>query len=428
MIARTQNPSLRLALVLVLLFVSLFIWPQPARAEWVLRSDTIPAGQVVDNDVVITGSNVSVAGTVNGDVVAVGSDVVVDGSIRGSLVAVGSVVTINGDVGGSVYVVARTLKLGSTARVVHNVHFGGILLDSQSGSVIGRDLVAAGLRATVGSEIGRGLNAIILLFTFNGKIGYGLDLEPETPSTGDQQAPPEPDTGQSDGTLFFASAGGHSLGGLAAPVGITRLTGLLQGQAEESSSILPEWIVVRLGEFAALLLVGGLALWLLPGLFRRWIGGLRAKPLPAAGYGLMVLIIAVNAVGVALLLSAMLIAVGLWLGSVTLWSLAFLFWGLGFSLLMLAMSLLALSVFFVSKIVVSYLIVSLFLERFAPRVAHYRALVLFLGIVLYILLRSIPHVGWVVETILVVFGLGSMWLAWRDRGNAAEQPAAVEME
>jgi cytoskeletal protein CcmA (bactofilin family) len=411
-IARTRNPSLRLALVVVLLFVSLFFLPQSARAEWVLRSDTVPAGQVVDNDVVITGSNVSVAGTVNGDVVAVGSNVVVDGSIQGSLVAVGRVVTINGDVGGSVYVVARTLKLGSTARVVHNVHFGGILLDSQAGSVIGRDLVAAGLRATVGSEIGRGLNAIILLFTFSGKIGYDLDLGPTAPTTGDQQAPPEPDTGQYDGTLFFASAGGYSLGGLAAPVGITRLSDLLQNEEEQRSSILPEWFVVRLGEFAALLLVGGLG----------------AKPLPAAGYGLLALIIAVNAVGVALLLSAMLIAVGLWLGSVTLWTLALLFWGLGFSLLTLAMSLLALSVFFVSKIIVSYLIVSLFLERFVPRLAHYRALVLFLGVVLYILLRSIPHVGWVVEVILVVFGLGAMWLALRDRGNAAEQPAVAEVE
>jgi Na+-transporting methylmalonyl-CoA/oxaloacetate decarboxylase gamma subunit len=165
-------------------------------------------------------------------------------------------------------------------------------------------------------------------------------------------------------------------------------------------------------------LVGGLIVWLLPSLLRRWVGRLRARPLPAIGYGLLASIIFFNGVGIAILLAAMLVAVGIWPGQITLWTLAFLFWGVGFSLLVLALSLLALAVFFVSKVIVSYLVARLILERVSPRAAQYRMLVLLLGLGFYTLLRSIPTIGWVIEVIVVVLGLGAIWLAFIDK----EQP------
>lgn len=405
----------RALLVLMMLSVALFGLPQAARADWVIQGDTIPAGQVIDNDVIIYGSSVQIDGTVNGDVVAVGSSVTVNGSVQGSLVSVARVVTLNGDVGGSVYVLGRTLKLGSSAFVQNNVHFGGLLLDTQRGSKIGRDLVALSVRASVGSEIGRGLKAMIVLFSFSGKIGYGLDAAPSG-GRGPQD--------ELVSLLLFVGRGEQKLAGYATPLH----SPLFQDEEDERGMLLPEWLVARTGEFLTLLLLGALALWLLPTWFRRCVGRLRAKPLPAAGFGALGLIIFANGIGIAILLGVMLVAVGIWLSGITLWELTFLFWGIGFGLLVLAGSLLTLAVLFGSKIIVFYTVVSLLLERFAPRVAGYRFVVLLLGLILYVLLRSIPTIGWVIEIIVIVFGVGAIWLAIRREKPPEELVAAEPVE
>jgi hypothetical protein len=97
---------------------------------------------------------------------------------------------------------------------------------------------------------------------------------------------------------------------------------------------------------------------------------------------------------------------------------------MAYSTLLFLLSAFALTVFFGSKVIVAYLAGSLILGRLAPKVAGYRFLLLLLGAVLYILLRSIPTVGWVIELLIVVFGLGAIWVAWRDRRSpeAAEAP------
>jgi cytoskeletal protein CcmA (bactofilin family) len=404
----------RLVPLSALLLVALFGLTQSAQADWIIRGDTIPAGQVIDNDVIITGTDVRVDGTVNGDLVALGSTVSVNGTVEGSAVAAGRTITLNGDVGGSVYVAATTLRLGPSFYVRHNVHFGGLLLDSQPGSQIGRDLVAAAIRARIGSKIGRGLQAIIALMSFNGQIGFDLEEPQPAPESSLERDAPQPVTEETGSTLLFVSALGHQVPGFAAP---TRLAAL---QPEEEGPAVPEWLVTRLGELVALLLVGGLALWLIRPWFDRWLGRLRTKPLPATGFGVLGLIIFANAIWLAVLLGVMLIAVGIWLGNVTLWELAFLFWGIGLSLLVLALSLLALAVFYVSKVIVAYLVALLILERLVPRVIRYRVVVLLVGVLLYEVLRAIPTLGWVIEVIVVVLGLGAIWLGFR----ADEEPPA----
>ena len=416
---QVHNLPARMALALAIIVVALFAVPQAAQAQWIVRGDTIPAGEVIENDVILTGTNVTVNGTVNGDVVAVGSSVSINGTTTGSLVVAGREVSLNGEVGGSVYVAGRTLRLGPASQIDHNVHFGGVLLDSAQGSKIGRDLVAASVRASIGSEIGRGLNAIIALLSFHGKIGFS----PQEGSAGELGFW-QPGTGEPSESLLFVGLGGQKVAGYAAPMRIP----LFQQSGESGGVGVPEWFVARLGELVALLLVGALAVWLLPSWLDRSAGSLRGRPLAATGYGVLAAIIFVNGIGIALLLAAMLVGVGLWLGSVTLWELAFLFWGIGFSLLVLAGSLFALAVFYGSKVIVAYLVGFLILKRLAPRAAAHRIVALLLGLAIYMLLRAIPHLGWVIEIVAIILGLGAIWLvAFRKRepvqaaGEAAEQ-------
>jgi cytoskeletal protein CcmA (bactofilin family) len=411
----------RLLQVLGALALAAVVWlavPQPARADWSVVGDTVPAGQVIDNDVLARGTDVVIEGTINGDLLAVGSTVTVNGSVSGSLVTLARTVTVNGQVGGSVYVASRTLTLGSAARVVHNAHYLGLMLDSQSGSQVGRDLVVASVRGRVSSQIGRALNAAILLLTFNGQIGAGVE------APGDGAA--LPDGVEPGGTLLFVgSSAGRPLG-LAAPALSIRS---LQ-QEQEPVPGLPEGLVQRLGDLAALLLVGGLALWLRPILIRRPAERLLRQPLPAAGYGLLALFIVPGALAIGILLAVLLFFLGMWLGGVALWELAFLLWGIGYPILILAFSLFALAVLYGTKVIVADLVGKRILRRLAPRSLDTARgiLPLLLGLVLYVLVRSIPFLGLAVEVVVTVLGLGALWLALRLAPAPAPAPAALAQD
>jgi hypothetical protein len=188
----------------------------------------------------------------------------------------------------------------------------------------------------------------------------------------------------------------------------------------------PEWLVDRLGDLAALLLIGGLALWLRPALIQRPAERLLRKPLPAGGYGLLALFITPGALAIIILLAVLLFFLGMWLGGVALWGLAFLLWGIGYPILILALSLFALAVLYGSKVIVADLVGKLILKRLAPQsLEAARGIVpLLLGLVLYVLVRSIPFLGLAVEVVVTVFGLGALWLALRHAPSPAPVPSA----
>ena len=56
----------------------------------------------------------------------------------------------------------------------------------------------------------------------------------------------------------------------------------------------------------------------------------------------------------------------------------------------------------------------------------YRYLLMFFGLLIYVLLQSLPYVGGTINFIVIIVGLGSVWLVRRDERHAAlleTQPA-----
>jgi hypothetical protein len=74
-------------------------------------------------------------------------------------------------------------------------------------------------------------------------------------------------------------------------------------------------------------------------------------------------------------------------------------------------------------VIVAYLVGQLILERVAPRAAGQRLWSLLVGLVLYVLLASIPGLGWVIVVLVTALGLGATWLLYRERG---EPPMILE--
>jgi cytoskeletal protein CcmA (bactofilin family) len=96
---------------------------------------TVAAGEVVKDDLAISGTyvtidgqvkgdvfawaqSVTVGGVIEGDLIAAAQQVVVNGTVRGNVRAAGAQVTINGSVGRSVTNFGQALQLGSGGRVM----------------------------------------------------------------------------------------------------------------------------------------------------------------------------------------------------------------------------------------------------------------------------------------------------------------------
>ena len=103
----------RIALILALL--AAFIFPTAAYAQdGIVYGDSIPAGVVVDHDVLLIGGNVSIDGVVNGNAFILGNQVLINGVVNGSLVMLAQNAAIAGNVTDAVYAAALTLDLPDT--------------------------------------------------------------------------------------------------------------------------------------------------------------------------------------------------------------------------------------------------------------------------------------------------------------------------
>jgi len=137
----------------------------------------IGSGEVIDDDLYIGGSTISIDGTVNGDVLAVGSEIIVNGLINGDLIAAGASVTVNGEVTGAVRIAGATLEVNGN--VGGDVVAAGASLSLASTANIGNDLVVgvrdASIDSPVGGDIFGGGGEIVLSNSVGGNVKLGVD-------------------------------------------------------------------------------------------------------------------------------------------------------------------------------------------------------------------------------------------------------------
>ena len=77
-------------IALILLFVLLPVSSLQATMEYV------PAGQVVEGPLLMSGNNIRVDGKVDGDLYATGTDVFISGEVTGDIIAAGRNISISG--------------------------------------------------------------------------------------------------------------------------------------------------------------------------------------------------------------------------------------------------------------------------------------------------------------------------------------------
>ncbi|MCC6456745.1 MAG: polymer-forming cytoskeletal protein [Caldilineaceae bacterium] len=193
-----QRMAIGLAVVMLLLFSG------TALAAEVVQGDPyiLPRGEVVSDDLYVTGSEVIIDGTVEGDLVVAAGYVEINGVVMGDLLAAGGAVVITGVVQDDVRAAGGGVILsGSVGDDFFGAAGGGWPgmaaipamatmqiqdrsipqgLQVAAGATIGGDAYVAGGQGTVAGSVGRDLNAAMGILTFGGRVAGDANLNAES--------------------------------------------------------------------------------------------------------------------------------------------------------------------------------------------------------------------------------------------------------
>ncbi len=409
-----QSNTLKRFTIILFVFILLsFGFPGGVSAQGIVYGEGVPEGTIVEGDIVLAGDHVEIEGDVDGDVFAVGRSISINGDISGSLIVAGQNVSINGAVGGSVYSLAMTMEAGPEAVIGRSLYFGGLSLNLNPGSVVNRDLNVVSLGAQLSADVGRNVQAVIGPLEFIQLIveALGGEFDLATVMAPDIRRSPEAIRAMGAPRLLSIISKG--------PVEHDQIQVLsLQDEFNVDWDGVVNWLEGRGRELIPLLIVGLLMIWLFPTFLSGAADQIVEKPFHILGYGLLALVLALNAVAILILIGLLVLVIGLWFGVVSVWDFAFVFWGIGVASVSLFFSLFAMFVLYGSKVIVTYLTGYMILKPLAPKANEHKIVPFMIGLVIFIVFVSIPILGFALRIIVTGVGLGATWVFLLERRKA----------
>jgi cytoskeletal protein CcmA (bactofilin family) len=389
----------------------------------------IPAGETVNDDLYVGAQNFTLDGTVNGDVVAAGAIITINGTVEGDVIAAGQAVIINGTVRDNIRMAGGTLLIGENAKIGGDVVSAGGSLEFRQGSTIGRDLVFFGGQALLAGDITRNVETAGGAVEIRGQIGGNVNAQ-----VGDaENAGPGPSIYMPNSPIPLPSVQpglkidpAAKIGGKLTYTSSKELNipaGIVAGSI---SRIAPQVVTIKeptqaeklmtgtldaIRRMITLILFGLLLGWLFPAFMKSTAERIRTAPLPALGWGL----VSWAAFFFALLMLMVAIVIGaLFFGVLTLGSISGTIVVLGLLATFLLTIGFVLAVSFVAQIIVSTLGGKLLLERVKPEWADHKVWPLVIGVVIFAALAALPVLGWLVNLVVGLLGLGTLWFFGRD--------------
>jgi cytoskeletal protein CcmA (bactofilin family) len=135
----------------------------------------VPAGETLDDTLVVTGeSSVDVDGTINGDLIVLARDVRVKGTVRGNVISFAERTEIDGNVEGSV--LGTGGFVGVRGRIAQNLYgMAGSILIAEGAQINGNAGMLVG-EATLDGAVGKDFNAYSARATRWGRARFGHSL------------------------------------------------------------------------------------------------------------------------------------------------------------------------------------------------------------------------------------------------------------
>jgi len=459
---RSNRISNKLTISLILVSVMVLGIIGTVSATEFPKGDSIPAGETIEDDVFISGENVTIDGNVEGILIAAGSTVTLNGTVTGdaflaaetvvvgqdavvdgNLFIAGADLTVEGEITGSLFGGSSALELTESASVGSNFYAGAFSIIAAEGSSVGRDQLGGAYQAILSGEIGRDLKIGAAAVELNGSVGRDAsievgDVESSQESTYWMRFNPyfgqyvpevvEPGIRVSDdatigGDLVYTSSKEQSdeLDAITAgnvvyqtpmPYETQQMQRPQAGQQKEMDEGFPAGFLAgavflaTVRKFIRLFVLGALALWLLSKPFKKLVDAAYAEPLKAMGWGFVLAAIGFLAVFIVPIIFVLL---GILIGFLSLTSLLYFWFGIiGVALL------LAFMVFFYILFSVSKLLAAFMFGRWLMKVIFKQEekpwLSLLIGVLLYVLIRAIPIIGWLAGLAALLIGSGAFWL------------------
>ncbi len=401
------------------------------------RSDeniVIAADEVIEDDIYVAAATVTLDGTVLGDIVTAGRHITINGKVEGDVIAAGQTITINGEVTDDVRITGAALTLGPEAIIGDDVISSGYSLETKAGSTVGGTLNFGGGQALLAGDVAEdanvGTNGLELRGTISGNLKAEVGDESKTPSFRPNESIP----GMPDVPTV---AGGLTLGDEA------RVEGDLNIRSIGSIEIPPEAvggeiaiekrdvIIVNqmrsrlwtsLQRCLALVIVGLLLFWLAPNLVKRPAEQLADKPWASLGLGTLTLIGFPIAIAVFI---GLVIALAVVLAAITLGNLGANLGFLGAVAVLISGTIFGLVLGYLTQIIVAYLGGRWLLSRKTPEATVNPFWALLIGALIVVALTALPILGPIITLIIIIFGLGALWLSRSKNSTSQGEPASI---
>lgn len=431
-----------------------------AQAVVIDRDGTLPAGEVVDDDLVLTANTVLVEGTVNGTLIAAGQSITINGTIKsdailaaenvligekalieGNIFTAGGDVVVRGKVLGSLFGASSTLTLAEGSSLGRNLYYAGYQVEAKAGSTVTRDINAAGYQFVLGGSC-RHLNLAGGAMELNGKVSGNAVLylgqmddsaRDYRPWFSGMRLPPALPVGLRisegaviSGKLTYTSSVDQSAGFNVTPVGGTVFQTPVPSMQRENHPSVVSWRASNFGvafwlwdllrNLVTILILGALVFWLAPRLFERALEQVKAHSLGSIGIGFVALAVSFAAIPLAALV---IVLVGLLFGVTTLFDLSAISVSVGFAGLSLACVVFYTALLWTGKLLLAFIIGQWVFSKVLPNAAAGRLWPFVMGAVIFALLAAIPYVGFLFSFVVALAGLGALWYAWRNRAMVA---------
>lgn len=433
-----SNSRIRKGLTfLAVLLLSLF-WLTPVAWAGEFRGDEeviIGPDEVIEDDLYVGAKTIVIEGTIKGDLIAAGSEITVNGTVEGDLIAAGRYITINGELQDDVRIAGAALSLGPNAHIADDVFATGFSFDASTGSTIDGSLFWAGYQARLAGDVEEDFNGVMGALEIAGRIGGNVEVEVGEPDPDFEAmvpffsawtpAPMMPpgfrviEGAKIGGKLTYTSGSeGEIEPGVEIAKGIVYQTPVPSPEEVEKMRVVTpqqaalNWSLDQLRRLAALLVIGLLLVWVVPGPVREAATALQTRPWGSLGWGILTVIFVCIAV---LIIAFLVIVLDLILGALGFGGLVASITGLGFLANAGIIVIFLIVVGYITKVVVSFLVGRMILERIRGAWGAGRVWPLVLGVVLFALVRAIPILGRFIGLIVTLFGLGALWLMVWER-------------
>ena len=440
-----MSKTIKLLSIFAVLTLLALAFVTPAHAFDSRNGETIIIGkdEVIKDDLYVNAVTVVLDGTVKGDLIAFGSTITINGVVEGDLMAAGQTVIITGEVKDDARIAGAALQIGSSAVIGDDLVAAGASLEIQKGSQVGGDLVVGSGQVLVAGDVAEDVLAGTAAFELRGSVGGDVQAYVDVTSDSQNGPPMNMFINQSPIAIPSIPSGltitdGAKIGGnleysstfdLPIPGGIvggkvTRVEPQIDPEhlivQPTNSQRISTWALDMLRLAITLILLGLFLGWLFPKFMKTLPENLQAKPWPSLGWGAVawaVFFFALLAIILVMVLGGIIFgaftlgglsATIIWFGLLTLFAMV-----IGFVLV----------TSYLTKITVSETIGKWLFNRFNPALAEHKFWPMILGVVVLVFtigilrfpLLPIGFIGWLANFVVILFGLGALWLWGRER-------------